>query len=267
MKCKFFAILATAFVLMILISLPAQARRPEDFLIRNYSISLAVECIISATEAMANLPGATINSSIDTVNGFGSMDRRVSNLDLESALAALQAMGQLQSSNTNSQNVFAVMTDVESQLEVRSNEYDRLMTLLYEVEGFNNFNTIENRLVNVIGDMEHLQGRLKHLNFETSTSRISIWITQLPEEEEEPEVYGAFARIGRAFSNSAKATLDVFQGILVVLAYASIPLTALIIFGMCVFVIIRRLIKKGKVGVAHNEDQTQKPQIEDNNNQ
>ena len=231
-----------------------QARQPEEFLIRNYSISIAVECLNTALQIMEGMPGIAINSHVNTSAGFGSMDRRVNNRDLEISLQTLQNMGRVTHSSSSSHNVFSTVTDLRSRLEVRSNEYDRLMELLYEVETMQNFNRVENRLIQVIMDMEHLQGSLNHFNFETGTSRIHISLFLEAEEEEDEEPPGALARIGNAFTTSAASTLRVFQGILIALVYISIPLVFFAAIVICVFVLVIRRNRKRRKGGEIDEE-------------
>lgn len=253
MKIKIFASLLS---LMFLASTNIQARQPDEFLIRNYTLSIAVECLNTALAVMEGMPGVGINSHINVSAGFGSMDRRVNNRDLEISLQTLQNMGRVTHSSSSSQNVFSTITDLRSRLEVRSNEYERLMTLLHEVESMQNFNRVENRLIEVIFDMEHLQGSLNHFNFETGTSRINVSLF-IETEDIEIEPYGAMARIGNAFTASAASTVRVFQGIVIAIVYISIPLIifATIVTSVVTFAIrlSRRRRKGGELVEKNNE--------------
>jgi len=244
MKIKIFASLL---IIVFLACTTTQARQPDEFLIRNYTMTIAVECLNTALAIMEGMPGVATNSHINVSAGFGSMDRRVGNRELEISLQILQSMGSVTHSSSSSQNVFSTITDLRSQLEVRSNEYNRLMALLHEVESIQNFNRVENRLIQVIFDMEHLQGSLNHFNFETGTSRIHVSLF-LETEDEVIEPVGALARIGNAFTTSAASTLTVFQGILIAIVYISIPLIFFALIVICVITLVLKANRKRKKG-------------------
>ena len=244
MKIKIFASLL---IMIFLASTTVKARQADEFLIRNYTLSIAVECLNTALAIMEGMPGVATNSHINLSAGFGSMDRRVSNRELEMSLQTLQNMGRITHSSSSSQNVFASISDLQSSLRVRTDEYDRLMVLLYEVETMQDFNRVENRLVQVIMDMEHLQGSLNHWLFESSTARINISLF-VETEDEYIEPYGAMARIGNAFTTSAESTLRVFQGILIGIVFISIPLMFFVIIVGCVVALVLRRNKRRKKG-------------------
>ena len=235
MRIKHVAIGLTVFLLCLLpTSTKVHANQPSDFLIRNYSIGLTIDCLGTALEQLNNMQGIILNSHIDIQSGWGSMDRRVTNRDLEMALEHLQSLGQVVYNHSGSQNVFSVISDLRSELNVRNTEYNRLMELLYEVETLSQFTSVENRLVQVIADMEHIRGRLNHLELETGTSRIHITLSVV-EVEEALEDPGLFERMMMAFMTSNQAILSVLQGILIFFAYISVPLAS---YGLVAGVII-----------------------------
>ena len=250
MKIRYVTIGLAVLLLCVLPPAKIHANQPSDFLIRNYTIGLVVDCLDTALEQLSNMPGIILNSHIDIQSGWGNMDRRVANRDLERALADLRSFGQIVTNNSSSQNVFAVVSDLRSEFQVRNTEYDRLMQLLYEVDTLNQFTSVENRLVQVIADMEHIRGRLNHLELETGTSRINISLFVVEEEIyiEEP---GAFERINLAFTSSNQVTLSVLQGILIFLAYISVPLVSYGLFaGVIIWLVV---LRKKKKSVVNNE--------------
>lgn len=226
----------------------AYANQPSDFLIRNYSVSVVVDCIDDALTRLNAMPGIVLFSSVDMRSGRGSMERRASVSDADRMLADLHALGQVRNSDSWTQNVFMVVTDLQSELRVREAEYNRLMELLYEVDTMDNFSFVENRLANVISEIEHLRGRLNHLGFETGTVRIGITLWAADPEDEPYEIIGAFARIGNAFMDSAWFTLAAFQFILVILVYISVPLVFVAMVGGCLWFVFRRRRKVAKDG-------------------
>ena len=263
--------IAIGMIVLLLCVLPlptkAHANQPADFLIRNYTIGLVVDCLDIALERLSTMPGIVLNSHIDIQSGWGTMDRRVVNRDLERALADLHSLGQVINNNSGSQNVFAVISDLRSEFNVRNTEYDRLMELLYEVDTINHFTSVEHRLVQVIADMEHIRGRLNHLELETGTSRINISLF-VAETEIEAEDPGTFERISMAFTNSNQVTLSVLQGILIFFAYISVPLISYgLVVGVIIWLVVLHKKRKSAAGnqnVAVNKsEETNKVEAED----
>ena len=224
----------------------ARAEQPSDFLVRTHTISLEVACLDEALRRLGNMPGIVLNSSIHMQAEWGTMDRRVANHELEHSLAELHSMGRVVSMESHSTNVFAMFTDLRSEFEVRSDEYDRLMELLYAVDSIDNFTHVENRLVNVISEMEFLQGRLNHFDFETGTTRLHIDIRATDPDREIIEPISAFSRIGTAFVDSAGFTLSFVQWALIIFMYISVPLMAFAVMGFSIVFLFRKYQKRAK---------------------
>jgi len=252
-KVKNIAFGLMLFVIFTLMSaIEAQANRPSDFLIRNYTIGLEVDCLEEALLRLGHMPGIVINSRIHIQSDWGTMDRRVAVLELDSALEQLHSLGRVVHSESSSQNVFSMVTDLRSEFQVRSAEYDRMMELLHEVTTIDNFTRVENRLVQVISEMEHIRGRLNFFEFETGTARIHITLNAVDPLAID-EIQGPLARIGNAFINSFDITLWVLQMILIVIIYLSVPLLFISIFVALGFVLYRKRKKNRKV-VLKNEE-------------
>lgn len=231
--------------------------QPADFLIRTYRIELEVECLEAALDRLNRLPGIVLSSHIHVQSDWGVMDRRVSNLALEAKLREIYSLGRVTHSETHTQNVFVVVLDLRSEFGVMNTEYGRLMELLVEVDTIENFSRVENRLVQVIRELERVQGRLNHFEFETGTSRVSIGLNAVGDVEPVMPAEGAFARIGQSFVSSAGMTLAVLQGILILFAYMSIPLAFLLAVGFCVlWVVLRRKRRRRISEVEVNDEET-----------
>jgi len=233
-------------VLLTLFPTEAQARQqPDEFLIREYSIGLAVECLEEAMQRISDMPGIMLNSSMNMRVGIGNTERRVSNLELAETLEALRGLGRVTTSSSGSRNVLAVVMDTRANLSIHHEQYQRLSELLHEVDTLEHFNLIESRLINVIGDMEFYQGWLNDLEFQTGTSRIFIHLSHAPDlDDDEEEEAGVWARIGQAFTRSAEFTLAVLQWVLLILAYASVPIVFVVIFGLIIIMVISKIAKR-----------------------
>ena len=234
-----------ALLLILVPAMPSEVlANPSDFLIRSYTISVTVDSMDEALRLMESMPGLDLSSEISIQAGWGRMERMIANRDMGPALASLNRLGQISSTHSQARNVFAIATDLQSELQVRSDEHGRLMELLLAADTFTNFQRVENRLVQVISEMESLQGRLNHLDFERSAARVHITLSAAgPVPEPVPEPEGVFGRIAHAFAFSANASLAVIQAVLVVFAYISVPLALAAAVSLCVWQ-LRVLIKR-----------------------
>ncbi|MCL2399749.1 MAG: DUF4349 domain-containing protein [Defluviitaleaceae bacterium] len=253
MKLKYIPFVIAIFLI---VSTNVYARHPSDFLIRNYSIELQVENLEDAFLILNNLPGLNLNSHVNIQSGWGNMELRVNNRDVDMVLSSLRSLGQVRASNNRSQNVFNSISELQLEFEVRSDQHSRLMDLLYQVDTLDNFMVIENRLIPLINEIEQIRGNLNYFNLEAATTRIHITVFATDSVIAE-EPLGAFERIGNAFVSSAGGTLAVIQWMLIFFVYISVPATIVaIIFCIYRFGIRKRrkIEQKGKIGEQNEVD-------------
>ena len=244
-------VLAWAFVL------PMPPAANQRYLVQTHAITVVVHDLDVALRQLLLMPGIDLSSRLDMQAGTGFMERLVDTRDLPRTLTALNALGYVSGTSTRATNLFAQFHAVSAELAIRNAEYQRLVELLYAAATWNDFRTIESRLVAVIQQIELLRGHINLLNAEMGTTRIDIHLlvyvpaiepTPEPEPEEpepEPEAEeSAFARIGRVFMTSASSTLTVLQGVILAVTYFSIPLGLGI--GVLVVVLAVRRTKRGK---------------------
>jgi len=221
-----------------------------DFLVYRHSITITVKCMDEALVEMGNMPGFELSSNISVVQGLGQATRKVLNHDTGTTLDLLRQLGEVTHSASEASNVFTRWASLRAEIHVRTREYDRLMELLHNATTMAQFNQIETRLREVISQLEIIQGQLNALEFERGTSQIFIGLNVYvpadeyeeepepepePEYEEESETIGRLAQIGNAFTTSAGGTFVAVQAILILLAYISLPLIAIIaIVAACV---------------------------------
>lgn len=246
MKIKIFFLT----VLFFIFPLNIYAREPADFLIRNYSVDLKVYDISAAFERLESLPGINMQRFSDIISGTGHINYRVPVGEVSAFFNLLEEAGDIVRSNTWANNVFTQVVNLETQLSVREAEYTRMQELLLEVESIDDFYFVEQRLSNVIWNMNQIVGQLGIYELDTATARINVFIYT---EDTLPiiEPVTGLARVGFAFTTSAGATLSFIQNIILLFAYASIPLSILIIVGF----IIKRLIGRRFVFVRAKKEE------------
>ena len=226
----------------------AHAAPAENFLIRTYRIEVAVESLEAALPGILAMPGTDLQTELNFQAGSGRLERLVENHELAATLNILRGMGQMSGISSTTRNEFAQFNGLRSEFRIRDGEYRNLQTLLHEAETLTDFRIIENRLVNLITEIERLRGRMNYLNAEMGTTRIHITLTTLPyeptpEPEEETDMFG---RIGNAFTNSARFTGLVVQAFILMFAYLSIPLGASLLLGLWISLAFRSRNKSKK---------------------
>ncbi|MCL2197803.1 MAG: DUF4349 domain-containing protein [Defluviitaleaceae bacterium] len=230
---------------------------PQDFLISTYRIEISVECLDTTLPRFLTMQGIALQSEFNIRTGRGRIEQLVNNHELNATLTTLRGLGNVTATSSSTRNEFAQFHALQSELRIRNEEYRNLNELLLQAQTLADFRIVEGRLVNLIAEIERLRGRINFLNSEIGTTRIHISIATIPPEPEEPdptpepepepepEPPGTFARIGNAFLLSAGATLSVVQGLVLFLAYASIPLAVMLAIGAVVWRIVKRKPKGG----------------------
>lgn len=264
MKTKFISVyLLTFLIFAMLLVVDVQASQSAEFLIRNYSIDLTVDDLETAIRHLDEAPVMVVVSSINEFRpGTGHMTLRVNNQNAEYVLWVLHNLGDVTHSRVFARNVFATVSDLNMQRDVRNTEHERLMELLIEVETLDEFTAVENRLVQVISNLEWINGRINNYDFETNTTTINLFLTA---SGDQVEIYpiGAFGRIGNAFVDSAGFSLSMLQWGMLVLAYVSVPLvTVLLIGGGITWWAVKRKNKVGKVVKMRKDGNTDKVEVQ-----
>ena len=240
-----------SFLLLAAIPFNATAQARLEFLEHRYNITIAVECMDEALLQMSRLPGFEMSSQINIANGTGQAVRLVDTRDIDRTLDLLSEMGTVTNSSSSATNNFSVWSGITAEIAVRSQEYDRLMELLYDATTMDEFNHIERRLRQVISDMEWLRGQLNSVEHRIGTAQINISLFEveedwLPEPEPEPEAPGRLRRIADAFVSSLRGTLNGAQAVVVFLAYVSLPVVLVAAIAAVVLVICKRRAKKNE---------------------
>ena len=243
---------ALSFLLLAAIPLNATAQARLEFLEHRHNITIAVECMDEALAQMSGLPGFEMSSQMDIANGTGQALRLVDARDIDRILDLLNEMGTVTNSSSSASNNFSVWAGITAEIAVRSQEYDRLMELLYDATTMDEFNQIERRLRQVISDMERLRGQLNNVDSRLATAQINISLFQveedwIPEPEPEPEPEpGRLRRIANAFVGSLRGTLNGVQAVTMFLAYVSLPVVLIAVVTAVVVIIRKRRAKKNE---------------------
>ena len=161
----------------------------------------------------------------------GSWKVRVPVENYEAFMAGAQRLGELQSTNSSSQDVTAEFYDVSARIKNKQVEEQRLQDLLRKATGkLSEVLQVEKELSRVRGEIEQLQGRIRVLSDLSSLTTVTITMREI--KDYVPPAPPTFAtEIGRQFSGSVGYMKSVGKG-LVLLGAALLPWLPLVLLGI-----------------------------------
>jgi hypothetical protein len=174
--------------------------------------------------------------------------------EFEIALRQIETLAQVVGATQQAQDITAQFYDMASRLETRRIEEERILMLIDQTERLNELLDLERRLGQVRLQIERYEGQLYNMAQRSAFSTINVMLREvleaaeeIVEEEEIILIVTLGDRIGSAFGGSVDGTSRFFQEMLIFLAAAIIPLTAI---GLVVFAGIKMArfsSRRGKV--------------------
>ena len=156
----------------------------------------------------------------------------------------LSALGTVLQSSTNKDDVSDMYYDTEARLELKRDEKERLEEYADSVEDPEIFFQIQNRITEVIYDIESLQGTLKKWDSKVEYSTVYITINEKHPEEESalPEPKGFFAKIWEKLKDGVS-----FLGDAVIFFAGALPvLLVMAAVVVIIILIVKRVSKKSR---------------------
>jgi len=160
----------------------------------------------------------------------------------EFARQAVESLGKHVSTNESSREVSSEYYDLESRINTKKTEEIRLLALIEQATELDQLINLERRLGEVRTDIEIYGSRLKQIDSLASYSTINIEIKETPEGYPREE-NDFFKRLRDGFSGSVTGTLNVLQGIVIFLAYLSVPAVLAGLLALVALFIYRRAFK------------------------
>ena len=144
----------------------------------------------------------------------------------------------------NSDNISEQYYDVESRLVTQQTKLERLQTLLSRAETMEDIITIESAISETELAIEQLTGTLRQYDslVDYSTVNLSLEEVYKLSNVEEPPT-GFASRLGQAFASGWNGFVDVLEALVMILAYAWVPV--LIVLAV-VGTLLRRWLRKRK---------------------
>ncbi|MDF1604025.1 DUF4349 domain-containing protein [Nocardioides sp. YIM 152315] len=111
---------------------------------------------------------------------------RVPSDDFADAVTELKRIGELESANTNEDDVTTEVIDVRTRIKVQERSIDRISILFQRAESIRDIMAIESELSRRQAELESLQQQAAYLDDQTSMSTIVVSIDRVPAKRSEP---------------------------------------------------------------------------------
>ncbi len=226
----------------------------ERMVIRTAQISIVVEDVevaLPTVEGMAKSMGGYIvsSSSYRTASDrlAATVTLRVPAERFDEAMAQLRGLaGKVSAESISGQDVTDEYVDLESRLRTLQATETELRALLAEVrqssgnaqEKAQAILDIYNRLTEVRGEIERIQGRQNYLQQMTALATITVELLPREPEIEQPVVEEGYDP-SRTVNGAARALVQILQGLLSLLIWALIVLLPIaVLFGLPVLLIV-----------------------------
>ena len=160
------------------------AVNPLRKLIKNAALTLRVEAITQTSDQIrakaAELGGFISNSQFDVnseKNESARIEAKVPADKLDQFLREIEPLGKVLSKSETGQDVTDQFVDMEARRSNLQREEERLLVILKSAGGLKDLLAVEQELARVRGELEAVEGKLKHLNYQVDYSTVSVTLT------------------------------------------------------------------------------------------
>lgn len=176
----------------------------------------------------------------------GTYVLRVPQEYFETAKDEIEKTGKVLSSSIGGDDVTSQYYDIESRLNIKKEEEKRIIAMIAKAEKIEDLIKLEEKLSEIRTDIEIYQTRLNSIDRLSSFSTITVDLTEISEKDKitYDEDFGGKLKAG--FIASVNFVISFFQGIILVIAYALVPVLLLGIIGFIVWMFVRKRGKKDK---------------------
>lgn len=194
-------------------------------IIYNATVDLVAENLTTAQQKLMQIikkyQGLIAETNVGGSAGSqrsGTWKIRIPVEQFDACLAELSKLGELQSMQTDSQDVTEEYYDIQARISNKQVEEKRLvMHLQKSTAKLADILAVEREISRVRGEIEQMQGRLRVLSNLTSLTTITVTLREIKEYvAPEPATFGE--QVARSFSTSVRAMRDLLVTIVLVVA-------------------------------------------------
>ena len=236
-----------------------QTTMPEDLdlkLIWRASVSMETlefdESVQQITDLVSEMGGFVESSSSsggsDASGNYSSkyayLTIRVPSDKLTGFMGSLNDCGTITSQNLSSENISLEYADTEARREALQTEYDRLLELMAQAEDVDAVIAIEARLSEVRLQLDSLSSQLRTYDNLVDYSTVNITLEEVYKLSNAQEPPTSFAsRLGQAFASGWHGFVGFLEALIMILAYAWVPVVIVLAVGG---IVLWRVLKKRK---------------------
>ncbi len=222
-------------------------------LIKNGYVSLSVDDYSKAEEEIKNyisqnngyVQNSSSYSDYDTELNVsrgksGSMTVCVESDKFSSAMEYIKTIGAVTDENEYTDDITSEYVDTESRLKVKEQEKERLTELMDRAESMEDIINIENRLSQVISDIESAKAQMNNYDSLTSFSRININITEKKLSDGTSANTNFSEKVKYNFSNSVKKFGLFIQSAVLFFIGIWVPLVIIVVIAVAVIIFIKK---------------------------
>lgn len=202
----------------------------ERQLIRTGELRITVEEYDAADQAVRSVAderdgfiSETRRETVDRGDGeytVGELVVRVPSESFDATVSDLEAVGEVEASNTETEDVSDQLTDIEARLENLRAERDRLRELYEEANETSDVLAVQSELSDTQERIERLEARQASLQDQVALSTIRVELSEEPPEPDEPEAWYDTG-VAAAFLESVSGVGTVLRATVVGAAYAA----------------------------------------------
>lgn len=160
------------------------AVNPLRKLIKNAALTLRVAAIAETSDKIraraGELGGFISNSQFDVnseKNESARIEAKVPADKLDQFLREIEPLGKVLSKSETGQDVTDQFVDLQARRSNLQREEERLLVILKSAGGLKDLLAVEQELARVRGELEGIEGKLKHLNYQVDYSTVSVTLT------------------------------------------------------------------------------------------
>ena len=204
-------------------------------------------------EKLTNELGGYIESSSMSTNSYGSNSYRsayytirVPSENYETFLSSVTSSGACSVTNTSrsTQDVGMEYADTEAHLSTLKIKQERLQALLQEAKKMEDISELGSALSDVEYEIEWYSSDLNRYDSLIGFSTINVDITEVTRETAVTQTSGFGDRVGSAFSNGLSAVAGFFEGLVIFLVYAWLPLLIIAAIAILIIWLVKKHNKK-----------------------
>ncbi|MCL2364957.1 MAG: DUF4349 domain-containing protein [Defluviitaleaceae bacterium] len=228
-------------IVLFLLAVPMQVSADARRLGQRYSVTLLVECLDTAVEAMRALPGFDLYMSISQYEAH--YVRQVDAVFFRHAQAVLRDVGEVMYEQEHVRHLGMELMQLDTRITVLTQEMERLTLLMAASTTIDVLNAVDIQLTHVSRDRDWHLGRRNVLMNESQTVAMDITLTErwVPAEREHL-TFGR--RIRNSFMGSWNGLTRMGGDLVVLLARVGLPLMIWLAIAGTITLVVVRVTKK-----------------------